>query len=97
MAELIFTSQADEDLHELETNRARKNVLKAVRKTLGFMETDLKHPSLQTHEYTSLKGPMGEKSFEAYVQQGTPSAYRIFWYYGPHKNQITIAAITPHP
>jgi hypothetical protein len=97
MAELIFTSQADEDLHELETNPARKNVLRAVRKTLGFMETNLKHPSLQTHEYTSLKGPRGEKVFEAYVQQRTPSAYRIFWYYGPQRDQITIAAITPHP
>jgi hypothetical protein len=97
MAELIFTSQADEDLHELETNSAKKNVLKAVRKTLGFMETNIKHPSLQTHEYTSLKGPGGEKVFEAYVQQRTPSAYRIFWYYGPQRDQITIAAITPHP
>jgi hypothetical protein len=97
MAELIFTSQADEDLHELETNPARKNVLRAVRKTLGFMETNLKHPSLQTHEYTSLKGPRGEKVFEAYAQQRTPSAYRIFWYYGPRRDPITIAAITPHP
>ena len=35
------------------------------------METNLKHPSLQTHEYISLKGPRGEKVFEAYVQQGT--------------------------
>lgn len=97
MAELIFTSQADEDLRELETDPARKNVLKAVRKTLGFMETNLKHPSLQTHEYTSLKGPGGEKVFEAYVQQRTSAAYRIFWYYGPQRDQITIAAITPHP
>jgi hypothetical protein len=97
MAELIFTSQADEDLHELENNPAGKNVLRAVRKTLGFMETNLKHPSLQTHEYTSLKGPRGEKVFEAYAQQRTPSAYRIFWYYGPQRDQITIVAITPHP
>jgi hypothetical protein len=95
MAALIFTSQADEDLHELENNPARKNVLRAVRKTLGFMETNLKHPSLQTHEYTSLKGPRGEKVFEAYARQRTPSAYRIFWYYGPQRDQITIAAITP--
>jgi len=36
------------------------------------METNLRHPSLDTHEFTSLKGPK------------TPCAYRIFWYYGLH-------------
>lgn len=97
MFELIFTPQADEDLREIENNPAQKNILKAVRKTLGFMETNLRHPSLNAHEFTSLKGPNGEKVFEAYAQQSTPSAYRIFWYYGPGKKQITIVAITPHP
>jgi plasmid stabilization system protein ParE len=97
MFELIFTPQADEDLREIENNLAQKNILKAVRKTLGFMETNLRHPSLNTHEFTSLRGPNGEKIFEAYAQKSTPSAYRIFWYYGPGKKQITIVAITPHP
>jgi len=97
MFELIFTPQADEDLREIENNPAQKNILKAVRKTLGFMETNLRHPSLNTHEFTSLKGPNGEKVFEAYAQQRTSAAYRIFWYYGPGRKQITIVAITPHP
>lgn len=97
MFELIFTPQADSDLRERENNPAKKNILKAVRKTLGFIETNLRHPSLNTHEFTSLKGPRGEKIFEAYVQQRTPSAYHIFWCYGPGRNQITIVAITAHP
>jgi len=78
---LIFTPQADADLREIETNPAKRKILKAVRKTLGLLETNLRHPSLQTHEFTSLKGPSGEKVFEAYVQQKTPGAYRVFWYY----------------
>lgn len=94
---LIFTPQADADLREIETNPAKRKILKAVRKTLGLLETNLRHPSLQTHEFTSLKGPSGEKVFEAYVQQKTPGAYRVFWYYGPKRNQITIVSITPHP
>lgn len=61
------------------------------------MESNLRHPSLQSHEFTSLKGPKGEKVFEAYAQQKTPSAYRVFWYYGSQKEQITIVAITAHP
>jgi hypothetical protein len=97
MFELIFTPQADLDLREIEGDQSKKEVLRAVRKTLGFMETNLRHPSLNTHEFTSLKGPRGEKVFEAYAQQKTPAAYRIFWYYGPARKQITIVAITPHP
>jgi len=94
---LIFTPQADADLREIETNPAKRKILKAVRKTLGLLETNLRHPSLQTREFTSLEGPSGEKVFEAYVQQKTPGAYRVFWYYGPERNQITIVSITPHP
>ena len=97
MVGLIFTPQADADLRENETNPAKRKLLKAVRKTLGLLQTNLRHPSLQTHEFTSLKGPGGEKVFEAYVQQKTPGAYRVFWYYGPERNQITIVSITPHP
>lgn len=61
------------------------------------MATNLRHPSLNTHEYHSLSGPNGEKIFEAYAQQKTSGAYRIFWYYGPGKNTISIIAIIPHP
>jgi hypothetical protein len=56
-----------------------------------------RHNSLQTHKFTSLKGPDGEKVYEAYAEQSTPAAYRIFWYYGPSKGEITIFAITRHP
>ena len=38
-----------------------------------------------------------EPVFEAYAENQTPGAYRIFWCYGPDKKQITIIAITPHP
>jgi len=97
MYELLFTPQADRDLKELETDPSKKTILKSVRKTLGLMETNLRHPSLQTHVFQSLTGPNGEKVFEAYVQQKTPGAYRIFWYYGPDRKEITIVVITPHP
>ena len=84
---------------------AQEGVFKQVRKTLGLLETNLRTASLQTHEYSSLTRRYGLKVFEAYVQQNTPSAYRIFWHLGPDeiaKNGkrtavITIIAITPHP
>ena len=95
--ELVFTESADEHLARLENNPALKRVLKDVKKALGYMETNLKHPSLNTHEYYTISGPNGEKIFEAYAQQKTPGAYRIFWHYGPSRNQLTIVAIIPHP
>jgi hypothetical protein len=61
------------------------------------METNLRHPSLNTHKYESLSGPNGEEVFEAYVESKTPAAFRIFWHYGPGREIITILAITPHP
>lgn len=60
------------------------------------MKVNLKHPSLNTHKY-DLEGPKGEEVFGSYAQNNTPGAYRIFWYYGPEKKEITIIAITPHP
>jgi len=61
------------------------------------METNLRHRGLNTHEYKSLHGAQGEKVFEAYAESKTPAAYRVFWHYGPGKNEITILAITSHP
>ncbi len=94
---LLFTDEGSADYDRLEQHPAQQKRLKAVRKTLGYLETNPRHPSLNTHKYSSLKGPKNEEVFEAYAENNTPSAYRIFWYYGPNKKEITIISITPHP
>jgi hypothetical protein len=102
---LRFTATADEQITKIENDHALGGLLKQVRKTLGYLETDLRAKSLQTHEFESLTKRYGQKVFEAYVQQNTPSAYRVFWHYGPDEKDIngvriaviTIIAITPHP
>ncbi|WP_250126521.1 hypothetical protein [Chroococcidiopsis sp. CCMEE 29] len=92
---LRFTLEAQATLALLEQNEPKK--YRKVLKTLGLMETNLRHPSLNTHKYQSITGPNGEEVFEAYVESKTPAAFRVFWHYGPHKEVITILAITPHP
>lgn len=82
-------------LAELKTTQPKK--YKKVLKTLGLMEVNLRHPSLNTHKYTALEGQNGEEIFESYVENKTPAAYRVFWHYGPDQREITIIAITPHP
>ena len=93
---LNFTPTAKQSLRELKQNPALGERFKAVTKALKFLQENPKHKSLQTHQYYSIKGPSGEKIFEAYAQQNTPAAYRIFFYYGPTKGEMTIFAITPH-
>jgi hypothetical protein len=95
--EIFLTNHAREQLDRLKTDKGLFKRYKAVKKAIQFLSQNPRHPGLQTHEFTTLKGPKGEKVFEAYAEQSTPAAYRIFWYYGPDKNQITIVAITPHP
>lgn len=92
---LEFTTEAKEALANLEQTDPKKH--KKVLKTLGLMQTNLQHPSLNTHKFDSLSGPEDEEVFEAYVENKTPAAFRVFWYYGPGKGVITIIAITPHP
>ncbi|HVY53592.1 MAG TPA: hypothetical protein VHA13_03640 [Gammaproteobacteria bacterium] len=72
---------------------------KQVHKALEFLKSNPQHPSLNTHEYDSIEHPYDreKKVFEAYAQNNTPAAYRIFWCYGPDQKQITIIDITAHP
>lgn len=99
-----FTLTADEQYTGLENAPSTAGIFAQVRKALGYLEIDPHHPSLNTHEFTSLTGANGEKVFEAYAQNNTPGAYRIFWHYGPDEirgkkrsSVITIVAITRHP
>lgn len=77
----------------------QEGLFKQVHKTLDLLRANPKHPGLQTHEFDSIENPYDEsqKVFEAYAQNNTPGAYRVFWCYGPGKKEITIIAITPHP
>ena len=102
--ELRLTSSAQDSLRALEGDPHSAGVLKQVRKTLALLEANLRHPSLNTHKFRSLQGPGGEEVFEAYVQNQTPGAFRVFFYYGPDRVEggrrvavLTIIAITPHP
>jgi hypothetical protein len=76
-----------------------EGLFKQVYKTIELLRGNPKHPGLHTHEYDSITNPHNEdaKVFEAYAQNATPGAYRVFWCYGPGTQEITIIAITSHP
>lgn len=109
---LKFTDEGQTNYNALINDPAKAGILGQVRKALGYLQTNPKHPSLKTHRYNAMTGLNGEDVWEAYAQNNTPGAYRIFFCYGPNvienaskKGQkqkvlvhiVTIVAITPHP
>ena len=110
---LQWTDEAADNYNELKakaalaSRKAKKKkksseaegLFKQGRKVIELLRDNPKHPGLHTHEYDSITNPYNDeaKVFEAYAQNATPGAYRIFWCYGPKTGVITILAITPHP
>jgi hypothetical protein len=93
---------------EAKQNRAAKKktksskqegLFKEVAKSVRQLANDPRHPSLKCHHYSDLIHPYDphEKVWEAYAQNKTPGAYRIFWCYGPKRGWMTIISVTPHP
>ena len=77
-----------------------EGLFKQVRDCIQKLSSNPRHPGLHTHKYDSLEHPHDPNApvFEAYAQENrTPGAYRVFWCYGPGRDQITIITITPHP
>jgi hypothetical protein len=95
---LMADAQAAMKQHGSKSTKAQ-GLFKQVFKCVQLLGENPRHPGLHTHEYHSLEHPYDRKMkvFEAYAQNRTPGAYRVFWCYGPGRTQITIIAITPHP
>ena len=66
-------------------------------KVLGYLQQNPRHNSLQTHEIDDLTRKYGFKIFQSYLENNTPSAGRLFWAYGPDKQDISVLGIEPHP
>ena len=77
----------------------QEGLFKQVVKCVQLLQANPRHSGLNTHEYNTIENPYDPetKVFEAYVQNRTPGAFRVFWCYGPKTGEITIIAITPHP
>jgi hypothetical protein len=76
--------------------------LTKVRRALALLEQDPRYPGLNSHQYESFPVDKDVKVWDSYVENRTPSAWRIFWRYGPDEPEaelpvITVLAIGPHP
>jgi hypothetical protein len=78
-------------------DRREEKFLKKLSKILEYLSQNPKHNSLSTHEIAVLTIRYGIKVWQSYLENNKPAAGRIFWVYGPGKNDITIIGIEPHP
>lgn len=98
MFTLEWTATAAATFETLRGDAASAKRFKAVQKALTLLSQNPRHTGLNTHEWKSATCPHGEKLWEAYAENNTAGAYRIFFCYPPQKRGfIQIVAITPHP
>jgi hypothetical protein len=95
---LLYTPEAEKVLTDLASKAQHATKLKKVRKALYLLEQmGPTYPGLNSHRYQSIPGPGAAELWESYVENKTPSAWRIWWVYGPDHDAITIVTIGPHP
>ncbi len=66
-------------------------------KAVNHLGSNPLHPGLRSHEIDGLTRRYGQKVFQSYLENNTPAAGRIFWVYGPDRQQITVIGLEPHP
>ena len=96
MFKLEYSDEANEQYFSLKDNPSKQSIFKQVKKALDYLAINPKHKSLQTHKHHQKSAQSGFEVFEAYAQNDTPGAYRIFFHYSG-KGKITVLTITPHP
>lgn len=66
-------------------------------KAMALLANDPRHPGLHSHEIEVLSRRYGEKVWQSYLENRTSGAARMYWVYGPGKNEITVIGLEPHP
>ena len=92
MSDLIARLKAGMEADTL--NADDKRLAKRLFKAIGFLAGNPFHNSLQSHEIDELTARFGEKVFQSYLENSTPSAGRLFWAYGPERGMMGIIPLT---
>ncbi len=82
---------------EKTANKDELLLFKKLGNALRKLSADPKYPGLKSHEIDALTNRYGMKVWESYLENKTSGAMRIFWVYGPDREDITIIGLEPHP
>ena len=64
---------------------------------MAHLSQNPQHPGLHSHEIPPLSRRYGMKVWQSYLENKTSSAIRMYWVYGPEKQDITVIGLEPHP
>lgn len=78
-------------------SKSEKELYTKLGKTLVKLAADPMYPGLHTHEIVSLTKRYGMRVWQSYLENNKSKARRIFWVYGPNKQEITVIGLEPHP
>ncbi len=89
LKEAAETRKRKREEKKIKKSSKDEGLFNQVAKTIKYLKQNPRQPSLNTHEYSSISNPFDStaKVFEAHAQNKTPSAYRVFWCYGPDKKR----------
>ena len=94
---LQITDELREHLKSISQNPAMAGLEFQLKAAITKIAHDSRYKGLNSHKYESLNDRYGQEIWESYVQNNTPGAWRLFWFYGPEKDEITLVLATPHP
>ncbi len=78
-------------------SKDEEKLYKKLGKAMALLANDPKHPGLHSHEIEALSRRYGVKVWQSYLENRTSGAGRLYWVYGPEKNEITVIGVEPHP
>ena len=78
-------------------SKDESRLYKRLGKAMALLSINPRHPGLQTHDIDALTRRYGMKVWQSYLENNTPGAGRIFWVYGPGREEITVIGVEPHP
>ena len=78
-------------------SKDESRLYKRLGKAMALLSINPRHPGLQTYDIDALTRRYGIKVWQSYLENNTPGAGRIFWAYGPGREEITVIGVEPHP
>lgn len=78
-------------------NKKDRELYKKWGNALKKLSEDPMYPSLRSHEIEDLSRRYGMKAWQSYLENKKSGARRMYWVYGPDRQEITIIGLEPHP
>ncbi len=94
--QLQMTSEAKVQFGAIMNDPSKSGLQKQIKKALGYLSQNPKHPSLNSHPLAGSEESTGLKIWTSYAQNRAPAAHRILWTYSKTKKEIIILQIIPH-